>query len=146
LLKRRERLKFSSFLYSLKKLDLPDSFEELIVLVSNDLGLALASLLEGINKRKLDKIQEASDALIGISNKYSSRLKEEKHSILSFTLRDAGLELWARTEQIASRNYIEDDQRYFKEIYDSLNEIKASMDSGEYKAELDKLRKAKLKM
>ncbi|MBO3763275.1 MAG: hypothetical protein QXS21_00500 [Thermoproteota archaeon] len=122
-----------------------DSFEELIVLVSNDLGLALASLLEGINKRKLDKIQEASDTLIGISSKYSSRLKEERHSILSFTLRDAGLELWARTKQISSRSYLEDDHRYFKEIYDSLSEIKASMDSGEYKAELDKLRKAKLK-
>lgn len=123
-----------------------DSFEELIVSVSNDLGFALASLLEGINKRKLDKIQEASDKLIGISSKYGGRLKAEKHSILSFTLRDAGIELWVRAEQIASRSYLEDDHRYFKEIYDSLNEIKASMDSGEYKAELDKLRKAKLRM
>lgn len=120
-----------------------DPLEELIVSVSNELGLALTSLLEGINKRKLDKIQEASDVLIGISSKYGSRLKTERHSILSFTLRDAGLELWARTEQIASRSYLDDDSRYFKEIYDSLSEIKASMDSGEYKAELDKLRKAK---
>lgn len=120
-----------------------DSFEELIVSVSNDLGLALTSLLEGINKRKLEKIQEASNVLIGIYSKYGSRLKAERHSILSFTLRDAGLGLWARAEQIASRSYLDDDHRYFREVYDSLNEIKASMDSGEYKTELDKLRKAK---
>lgn len=124
-----------------------ESFGELIVLISRDLGVALASLLDGINMGKagLGKIQEASIVLIEIFNKYSKRLREERHSILSFTLRDAGIELWVRVEEIASRGYMNEDCVYFKEIYDSLNEIKTTMDSGEYKIELDKLRKAKFK-
>jgi len=119
----------------------------LIESISRDLEPILKFLLIGIAKEHLglEYISQASDLLIDSSNKYSSLLKEAKHSILSSTLGDAGLGLWARLEEIKGRGYNSEDSLYFTEIYEVLRSIKVSIDTGEYEAELAKLKKPNLK-
>jgi hypothetical protein len=120
-----------------------ESVEPVLVLIRERLSDVLARLHEYNAVSDHVRLGRVGEDLIELANRVYDQLVEAKHKVLYHTLRDAGLGLWARVNEIKEREFTEDDRIYFGEVYDALRDLHDSIVTGEYYKELLKLHEAR---
>jgi hypothetical protein len=98
---------------------------------------------EGLNMN-LDDMDSLGDRLIFLAECFRDPLKELKHTILVFTLMDAGLSVRHRVKELKTRSILADDTVFFTEIYLTVKLIEDAIASGEYYEELVKIYQKRL--
>ncbi len=92
----------------------------------------------------LEDMESLGNRLILLAEYFRDPLKELKHTILVFTLRDAGLSVRERVKELKTREALMDDTVFFTEIYLLMKLIEDSIASGEYYEELVKIYRKRL--
>lgn len=92
----------------------------------------------------LDDMDSLGDRLILLAECFRDPLKELKHTILVFTLMDAGLSVRHRVKELKARALLADDTVFFTEIYLAMKLIEDTIASGEYYEELVKIYQKRL--
>ncbi|MEM3647668.1 MAG: hypothetical protein QW506_00720 [Thermoproteota archaeon] len=98
---------------------------------------------EGLNMN-LDDMDSLGDRLILLAEYFRDPLKELKHTILVFTIMDAGLSVRHRVKELKTRTLLADDTVFFTEIYLVMKLIEDTIASGEYFEELAKIHEKRL--
>lgn len=92
----------------------------------------------------LDDMDSLGDRLILLAEYFRDPLKELKHTILVFTIMDAGLSVRHRVKELKTRTLLADDTVFFTEIYLVMKLIEDTIASGEYFEELAKIYQKRL--
>ncbi|MEM3025957.1 MAG: hypothetical protein QXP19_00385, partial [Thermoproteota archaeon] len=71
---------------------------------------------EGLNMN-LDDMDSLGDRLILLAEYFRDPLKEFKHTILVFTIMDAGLSVRHKVKELKTRTLLADDTVFFTEVY-----------------------------
>lgn len=98
---------------------------------------------DGLNM-DLDDMDDLGSRLILLAEHFTGPLKELRHTILIFTLMDAGLSVKRRVKELKTRNILMDDTVFFAEIYSVVKFIEDTISSGEYYDELVKIYRKRL--
>lgn len=93
----------------------------------------------------LEDMDSLGNRLILLAECFRVPLKKSKHTILVFTLMDAGLSVRERIKESRARGIlVDDDTVFFTEIYLLMKLIEDTIASGEYYDELVKIHRKKL--
>lgn len=98
---------------------------------------------DGLNMN-LDDMNSLGNRLILLAECFRDPLKELKHTVLVFTLMDAGLSVLHRVGELKNRALLADDTVFFTEVYLVMKLIEDAIASGEYYEELVKIHEKKL--
>jgi hypothetical protein len=83
-------------------------------------------------------------SLILLADRFRNQLKELKHTVLTITLMEAGVNIRGRVSKMKRRGISSDDIAFFDEVYSFIKLIENSIASGEYYEELVKIYRGKL--
>ena len=98
---------------------------------------------DGLNMN-LDDMNSLGNRLILLAEYFRDPLKELKHTVLVFTLMDAGLSVLHRVRELKNRVLLADDTVFFTEVYLAMKLIEDTIASGEYYEELVKIHERRL--
>ncbi|MBO3842349.1 MAG: hypothetical protein FGF48_08040 [Candidatus Brockarchaeota archaeon] len=98
---------------------------------------------DGLNMN-LDDMNSLGNRLIFLAECFRDQLKELKHTVLIFTLMDAGLSVVHRVRELKNRALLADDTVFFTEVYLVTKLIEDTIASGEYFEELAKIYQKRL--
>ncbi len=98
---------------------------------------------DGLNMN-LDDMNSLGNRLILLAECFRDPLKELKHTVLVFTLMDAGLSVLHRVGELKNRALLADDTVFFTEVYLVMKLIEDTIASEEYYEELVKIHEKKL--
>jgi len=98
---------------------------------------------DGLNMN-LDDMNSLGNRLILLAECFRDPLKELKHTVLVFTLMDAGLSVLHRVRELKNRALLAEDTVFFTEVYLVMKLIEDTIASGEYYEELVKIREKRL--
>jgi len=127
---------------------MPQDYNDLramLLLVSRDLRPIVTRMKEAIRRDggvRARDFEASGEQLLTMAKIYWAQLSEIRHSVLSLSLRDAGLSLRHRSWELKRRELDADDVIFYSEVCDALDAISGTLDSGEYLCELEKLSRA----
>jgi len=80
----------------------------------------------------LAKIGDVGEDLIRLARDMYPQLIEVEHRILFQSIREAGLGITAKVEEIRKGELSEDDKAYFRNVHEALGNICGKIETGEY--------------
>lgn len=92
----------------------------------------------------IDNMDHLGQSLILLADRFRNQLKELKHTVLTITLMEAGVNIRGRVSKMKRRGISSDDIAFFDEVYSFIKLIENSIASGEYYEELVKIYRGKL--
>jgi len=116
-----------------------ESVGAVLLTIQERLSLIVIKLQEYTCSSDSEHLAGTGEDLIVLADQVYDQLVEARHRVLSHTLREAGLGLWARATEIGQRDFCEADRTYFTEVHDVLTHLCEKIESGEYYSELAKL-------
>lgn len=120
-----------------------EDLRSLLPQISSDLRIVVSRMELDLAKESgidANDFESSGRHLILLAETFWMQLSDANHTVLSASLRDAGLGLSHRSCELRDRVATGDDRRFYSEVCDALADMLKSMDSGEYVAELEKLR------
>ena len=117
-----------------------EKFEALLDFIQVRLRIILARNADYMLSWDIGNLKNTGNDLIRLAQETHAPLTEMGHRILHHSIRDAGLGIRVRAQEVQKRRLEEDDKRYFREVHNALENICEKIETGEYFQALLKVR------
>ena len=100
----------------------------------------LLKLQEFLDDRNVETLKEAVDMMGSLAIIHRVEFAEISHSVLPGTVFEASVMMSERIAKIEEKGLAEEDMEYVREIYELFKYIADKIETGEYEAELNKMK------